>query len=432
MNIPMDSPTTTAATPTNSHRASMFVALHLTLLSVLVGAGAVRKQMLDAERRLPPLREEPLSIAPLYDYDVVISDEQLERVMGKLLPRFHGAQTKINHVDHGLRFWTAAAKFTDDGFLSGPAMRRLLLDHGRFQEVFGNDKPPLLLDRGSGVAVRVQEGDATSSHVDHTVACLAEVGTPLGFPMITSTRRTTYRAMVEQSMRDFSLNQLEYEWSGLTYALFLPSRTEWMTTEGQVMSFDRLARRIMRETLDHGVCFANHRLYTLVVFLRVDDQVPILSPDTRVEVLEFLSDATLLLERHQHPDGFWNADWPHRQPASSTPTDVEGDRLPERILATGHALEWWAMAPAELHPPRPTLAAAGQWLVRTIDDLTEDQVRENFTYLSHAGRALAIWRGRWPNDVIDGRAETPAVEPTTSPESSTSSNSPLSERLGFR
>jgi len=400
----------------SSHPAAYFVAIHLTLFSALAALGAFRMQHLSTDARLPPLRDTPLEVLPLYDYDVVVSDEQLERVITRLRLPFEGAQTKLNHVDHAMRFWTVAASSRDEKYMSGEQMRSLLTDSRRFREVYGEDEPPLLIDNTGGVGVRVQEGNATSSHVDHTLACLAEVGTPLEFPVITPRRRTTFRAMLAESMRSFSLNQVEYEWSGMTYALLLPPQTTWRTQEGQEMNFDRLADRIMREALPNGVCFANHRIYTLVVFLRVDEQIPILSETKRLEILDFLERTTTLLEMHQHPDGFWNADWPKQTPESSAPTKATGDRLADRILATGHALEWWAMAPPGVHPGRPTLAAAGQWLVKTIDSMTDEEIRQSYTYLSHAGRALCIWRGRWPAEVVLNTA-LPDTEATLPPES---------------
>lgn len=388
---------------------SHFLAIHIALLSIVSCWGAYRLQSLRAERQLPQLREKPLRVEPLYDYDVVVSDEQLGRVLMKLRPRFLGDKTKINHVDHALRFW-GTAEFADDSLISGAQMHLLLTDNDRFAEVYGDDRPPLLIDKNLGIAVRVQEGDATSSHVDHTLACLAEVGTRLNYPITTPTRRLAYRAMIEQSLRDFSLNQIEYEWSGMTYAMFLPPATHWYTTEGQEMSFDRLAERIMRETLDNGVCFANHRIYTLVVFLRVDEQVPILAKATRQEIKAFLKEVTGLLVQHQHADGFWTGDWPHGAATSSAATEEVGDRLPDRILATGHALEWWAIAPEELHPPRAVLASSGQWLVRTIDAMTDEEIQSSYTYLTHAGRALALWRSRKPATALQpSSATTPPV-----------------------
>ena len=382
------------------HKTTTFITVQVTLFCVAVAIGSYRSQQLSSSRRLPSLREKPLSVEPRYDYDFVISDEQLERVLLKLQPRFPIESPKLNYVDHALRFWTPAAEFEDKTVMSGVTMRQLLTNHLRFVEAYGPDEAPLLIDKPLGVGVRVQEGNATSSHVDHTVACLAEVGTPLDFPIITAHRQTTFRALVEQSLRDFSVNQIEYEWSAMIFAMYLPPTTQWYTSEGQRISFDRLAKRIMRESLPNGVCFANHRLFTLAVFLQVDEITPILSADARSEVLDYLLETTGLLVRHQHSTGFWNDQWPHQVAESRNPTTREGDRLAERILATGHALEWWAIAPKEVHPPRHVLVDAGQWMVRTIDEMSDDEVDRAYTYLSHAGRALALWRSREPADVI--------------------------------
>ncbi len=382
-----------------------FVAIQLALIAAAVAWGTMRSRQLEAERELPALRPEPLVLTPLYDDPEVISDEQLRRVLSRLGLRLKGADTSIGHVDHALRFWGADAEFEDPEILSGEELRRLLTDHSRFVEIYGRNQPPLLMDDGRGVRVRVQEGHASSAHFDHTVACFAEAETPLDFPLVTPRQRTTVRAMVERAMREFSLNQTEYEWSALTFALYLRPPGLWTSTEGQEITFDRLARRVMREELPNGVCSANHRLYALVAFLRVDDlarengEPPILSPETRQEVLAFLTDVTAMFVRHQHPDGFWNRDWPTATAATSEPSDREGDSMSDRLIATGHVLEWWAMVPEEVHPPRPVVVAAAQWLVSQVDRMSEDEIDRYFTFLSHAGRALALWRGQLPAEV---------------------------------
>jgi len=367
-----------------------------------------------AERNLPPLLEEPRDVPPLYDRPEVISDEQLHGVLLKLRPRNEG-HTSVNHVDHALRFWTVKADFKDPKkFLSGKRMRRILTDHRIFSSVYGEGVPPLLIDEGSLVRVRETEGPrTTSSHVDHTMAGLAEAGTPLSYPIITPTRQTTFRALVERALREFTLNRYEYEWSILTFALFLDVKAgdTWLTSEGQEMSFDRMARRLIREPMPHGVCHGSHRLHTLVVLLRVDDEDNILTPAARQEVIEFLKDMTRRLIRNQHADGFWNGDWPYRQPVSREPTDGPRDQLSSRIIGTGHALEWWALAPRETHPDqvdpekgRDTVRKAAQWLVRLVGDKPEkgmnaDEVAANYTFLTHAGRALTLWRGKTPPEV---------------------------------
>ena len=391
---------------------ALFLVPQLLLLTAGTVWGAIEWRRWDADLALPPLRETPLTIRPTYDNPVVVSDEQLERVLLKLRPRNLGAKTKLNHIDHALRFWTPSAKFADPAFFSCEQLRGILTDTRKFRALFGDKTSPLLIDTPYGVRVRVQEGLTSSSHFDHTVAGLAEVGTPLNFPVVTPTHVTTYRAMVDQVLHDFNLNQIEYEWSGLTMISFLPPTKSWRTSEGQEMNFDRLALRMLREEMPRGVCFGNHRLHTLVMFLRIDDQQHVLEPSTRAEVIAFLQDMTRRLVQHQHSDGYWDGRWPDEPAGSDVKENLSGDGLADRILATGHALEWWSLAPTECHPPREVLAKSGQWMVRTVENLTPEQVESYFTYLSHAGRALALWRGKLPYEVkLNEVVAAPANKP---------------------
>lgn len=388
-------------TPTRISKGKLvaFVVIQACLLVAVAGAAAYRSGQLQSERQLPPLLEKPREVLPEYDYEVVISDEQIHRVLRKLRPILDGEKTSLGRLDHNLRCWSAEAKFDEPGFVSGEEMRGIVTDHGKYAALYGAEESPLLVDvPDAGVRVRDFDGPRSSPHNDHTMATLAEIGTPLDFPLITPNRQTTFRSMVEQSLRDFNLNQVEYEWSAITYALLLDT-DHWTTTEGRHVNFDMLADRIMREEMPSGVCMGNHRLFALVLLLRVDDQKSILSASMRREILDYLAEQTSLLVQHQHAYGFWNGDWPNSTPPGVEATEVVGDRLSDRLIATGHALEWWALAPTEVHPPRATLAAAGQWLVTTIDGLTPEQVQENASFLSHVGRALALWRGKLPHQI---------------------------------
>jgi hypothetical protein len=389
-------------------RLAGFLALHLVLISAAVAWGVLRARERAGERELPTYRDEPLAVVPLYDDPEVIGDEQLRRVLSRLGLRPQGSEMRISHVDHALRLWGPEKRFDDPEVLSGEALRGLLTDHRQLVSMYGAEAAelaPLLIDDGIGVRVRFQEGYTSTSHLDHSLAALAEVGTPLDFPVVTDLRETTLRDVFEQSLRDFSLNQPEYEWSALAYALYLPPTNRWISSEGQEITFDRLARRIMREELESGVCSGSHRLHTLVVFLRVDDlmgeagEPRILTAEGRERVLEHLRGVTARLVRHQHPDGFWNGRWPTAAPEGSEPSGGEGDRLADRLIVTGHTLEWWALAPREVHPPRSVVIAAAQWLVRTVEGMSQEEIEENFTYLSHVGRALALWRGVFAYEV---------------------------------
>ena len=385
----------------------VFFVLQVLFVCAVVAATAGRLK--EQEITLPALRDVPAQVTPLYDVPSVVSDEQLDQVLYKLRPRLRGERPKINHVDHALRFWGLEAKFSDSECLSGLEMRELLLDHSQFSAAWGEEALPLLINRRQGIAVRTQEGTATASHVDHTLASLAEVGTPVDYPVRTAGGMTTVRSMVEQTLAGFSLNQIEYEWSTLAFALYLQPTQSWKSSEGQEITYDRLADRIMRQGLNQGVCMGNHRLHTLVMLLRVDKQTPILSESGRRRILDHLLDVTRRFVASQHLDGYWTRDWPSAQPPDADAGNPD-TALQNRILATGHVLEWWSLAPEEVHPPRETLVRGGQWLSKTIIELEDDKIKDYYTFLTHAGRALALWRGHFPHELAPRLPqESPAV-----------------------
>lgn len=403
-------------------KLSAFVIVQAVLICTAVAAAAHRLRQLDARDHLPPLRSEPLTVSPTYDYSWVVSDQQLQDVLYQLRPRLAGPRPKINHVDHALRFWGVEATFHDPQCLSGEQLRTLLTDHRAYAEVWGEDEPPLLRFTEDGVRIRTREGRATASHVDHTVAGLAEVGTPLDHLIVTPTRRATMGDLVRYTLRDFQLNQAEYEWSALTFALYLPPNRSFVTEDGQQVDFDTLADRLMRQRYREGVCAGNHRLHTLTMLLRIDEQHDILSDLTHADVMGHLREASQRLVANQHPDGYWNRRWSGQLALNGAPTD--DDSLTARILATGHALEWLALAPQELHPPRENLVRAGQWLSRTIIELDESTVTELYTYLTHAGRALALWRGKTPAEFLPLPADV-AAHQAAAPENAASANPSL-------
>ncbi len=390
-------------------RLTVFVLVHTLVVGSVLAGIAVRATALSEERDrpMPEPREVPVHVPPLRDDPSVVSDDELRRVLEKLRPRLRGPKPKINHVDHALRFWGVEANFEDPRCLSGVEMRELLVDYREFRSAWGEDARKLLVRTENGVRVRVQEGASTSSHVDHTLASLAEVGTPLDYPVLLDSGETTVRAIFEDARRRFSLNQQEYEWSTLAFVLYAPTSEPWTTTEGQSIDFNRLARRIVRQQPTFGVCYGNHRVHALVMLVRVDDEIDVLDDETRAFVIDHLRSLTERLVATQAEDGSWDADWDgsDRLAGGSTRPPLE-----RRVLVTGHVLEWWSLAPEEVLPPRQVVRDAARWIVEQVDDFSERDVTRYYTYLSHAGRALALWRGRFPHEVAFDRNRRVGVE----------------------
>ena len=377
--------------------ATGFLAIQFAILGTL-GFATQRFARLENRRTsAPELNDRPWQVAPLYNHDFVISDDQLSVVLNKLHPKFSGNPTKINFVDHALRMWDDDATFDDDSF-SGQQMLSFLLDNEAFSSVWGSSTP-LLQKTEHGIRVNTQQGRPSVSHVDHLMGTLAEIGIPLSRTVRTAQGEDQVGSILNHALENLRINQREYEWTALSAAFYAQNGRPWYSADGQAIDVNVLSKRIMRQTQPQGVCYGQHRLYTLTMLLRIDDLMKadgsqrLLSAQSRQEVMHYLSGMTQRLFHSQASAGYWDGNWPS---IDNPIPDPSTDPLSRRILATGHVLEWWAMAPEELHPPRRTIINAAQWLVRQIEAMDERKIEKNFTFLSHAGRALALWRGCLP------------------------------------
>jgi hypothetical protein len=52
---------------------------------------------------------------------------------------------------------------------------------------------------------------------------------------------------------------------------------------------------------------------------------------------------------------------------------------------------------------------AALWLSRAVLELDVVDIKRQYTFLSHAGRALALWRGDFPASFLPPVEKTPAV-----------------------
>ena len=347
----------------------------------------------------------PREIVPLYDDPGVVSDEELAAVLKRLQPRFPRKRLSPNVVEHALRTWGLEASFDDPDVLSGSELRDFLLDHRRFIRSWGRDIRPLLEPGPLGIAVRWGREDGASMHHDHLLACLSEAGVGLDQPVVPPTGQpATLNSLLQQALWDMRLEQSEIEWSVMAFALWLPSGRTWTTAEGRLMSFDLLARRLMQGHRRFGTCLGTHRLYSLMLLLRVDEMVRgrggqagggLLSEAVGQQVYLYLAEVRDLITASQFPDGHWPSNWYDGADALISPRD---DQEFEKAIATGHHLEWLAIAPPELHPPREQIRRAADWVIGSTLQQSEDRFVHMYTYYSHVGNALALWRKTRPFD----------------------------------
>lgn len=338
-------------------------------------------------------RTEPLEVTPLYDDPEVVSDEDLAAVLYQIQPAFK--EFKPNYIEHALRAWRVKAQFQEPGVMSGEEMRDFLLDYGRFALHWGPETESLIESRDTGIYVRWGREAGASVHHDHTLACLTEAGVPLDFQVRAPGKNGTMKDVIEQALFDFRLDERETEWSAMAFGLWLPPAKNWTNGAGRELNFDLIAKRQLRGHKKYGVCGGTHRVYSLMLLLRIHEQHPILSEPVRAEVYAHLEKVRDILLVTQFPDGHWPYNWPDGKDAVDNPADHAAYR---DVISTGHHLEWLAIAPPDLHPPRSMIRKAAQWIVENTTSKTREEIQESYTFYSHVGNALALWRKTSPPD----------------------------------
>jgi hypothetical protein len=355
-------------------------------------------------------RSSPLRVEPLYDDPQLVTDEELAAVLRQVLPKFGADKLKPNFVEHALRIWGADARFYDEGAMSGAQMCEFLVDHGKYLASLGPDVAPLLNDAAVGVSVRWGREPGASVHHDHWLASLSEAGVALNEQVFTPRPGThTLADVLRQALADFRPDERETEWSALAFGLWLPPVREWTTLEGRRVSFDMLARRLLRGDQRFGVCHGTHRVYSLVVLLRLDQSFHILSDDVREALKNHLRNVRDWITESQFDDGHWPSNWHLGRRAVDFPVP---DELKDKVISTGHHLEWLSIAPEEFHPPREQVRKAARWAIETTLSRSSQQILEQYTFFTHVGGALAAWRKVRPAEFLWSRATAQAgVQP---------------------
>lgn len=352
-------------------------------------------------------------VQPLYNDPELVSDEELAAVLKQVQPRFPAKQIKPNYVEHALRIWGVNAKFRDPAVMSGEALKDFLTDHGRYLASWKDKEvAPLLVETRGGVSVRWGKEEGASVHHDHWLACLTEAGVNLHEPIFTpSGHQRTINEALQQALRDFRLDEREVEWSALTFGLWLPDQTTWHTNDGREINFDRMARRLIRGDKRTGVCHGLHRVFSMLVLMRLDDEHHILSAEVRGEIRANLLKVRQLIIDSQSEDGHWPSNWPDGKKAVEKPVD---DPLFRKVIATGHHLEWLALAPEEFHPPREQIRKAVRWVIDTTVARKPSEILDHYTFYSHVGGALSLWRSVRPAEFFQKWEEEHPPEPTES------------------
>lgn len=365
--------------------------------------------------QIAPQRNTPLVIAPRFDEPRVVTDEQLAAVLDRVKPPTKPLKT--NNMVHALRLWGPDADFHDPAIPTGQQMRDYLLDDRVYRQFAGDKAPPIFYRDAHGIAVRsfddaLANRDTSSYHADDLLATLAETGTPLTTKMHLRDGKATVGELLNDSLQRFHLDRFEYEWAMIAYARYVFPDRQFRNQWGERINVDQLVDEAIGPPLELGPCNGLHRLEALVVLHRADEQEHVLRNRTNLKLLSHLRRVSDLLVASQSPEGYWTRQWPQGAAPLATDDQAKTD-LYDRILVTGHHLEWLALAPEEVQPPRENVVRAGQWLTRTLLEMDEAALLEAYGPYTHAARALALWRSKDPYQAWKSGAGVSPVDLTS-------------------
>jgi hypothetical protein len=366
---------------------------------VLMGLGLYRLSAGSSTPEVDPLVQvsrAPTPIEPRYDWPQVATDEQISQVLDRVKPP--PAPFNTNNMVHALRLWGQQARFDDPAIPSGAQMRDYFIDDRVFQQLAPAGAPPIFAVQADGeVRVRSWERDnkfvtTSSYHTADLLATMGEIGLPSDTPLITRNGTATVGDLLRSSMRRYHAHQFEYEWSTISYARYLFPVESFENKFGERFTTQQIMAELVNLPANLGACNGTHRIEALVVLNRADDAVGGLSPREKQFALQRMAQLSSILAASQSPDGYWTRQWSRGAKAQQ---DQLHD-LYEGILVTGHHLEWLALAPEEVLPPRETIVRASQWLVRAMLEEDAENLYRHYGPCTHAARALCLWRDRDP------------------------------------
>jgi len=289
----------------------------------------------------------------------------------------------VSYCCHLLRLY-GLEPFRHPVFSSGSEVVSVLTDQALSKEFFGE---PIFFRTRSGIRYQdpaTQKERTGENHRDICLATFAELGLPLTTPVTTEDASFTLADLLRDSVENFDIKQDELAWTAVAYAIYLPQR-QWSNRYGESFSFDDVADALMSTRFEDASCGGTHLLYALTVLLRAKGSADGLSEPVHYELSQYLQRRSIAAIQSQAGDGSWDLNW-HAAPNNDASSDA---LLPpstadfNRLLVTGHLLEWLELLPEEIQPPHDVYMQAARWLCNSLASTSVASLR-NFCPVVHA------------------------------------------------
>lgn len=235
-----------------------------------------------------------------------------------------------------------------------------------------------------GLEMAESDDGKQTEHRDQTLAALAELGVPLSATVDSEDGTFHVYDLLRTSLSEFHLDQKEISWTATAYACYLPPQTTWWNRYGEQFSLDRLAEEIMLRPLTRESCRGTHLVMALTKIARVDRELGILDPGVRARLVSYLRGKLTEAVSAQLDDGSWPLCW---SPSGFAVRDAEF--TPEntdinRIMVTGHLLEWFHLLPGDLKPPGRCVKAGTLWTQSKLRSSSKETISKAFCPYTHA------------------------------------------------
>lgn len=344
----------------------------------------------------------------------LIPRKETRELLVTLLPAWNALKT--SRVLHAYRLWGPRATFPTEIFpnffdhriFTGPELASYLLDHRFYSQLLPGERP-LLIRSPYGVTVRTSPSGRlnhfveTLAHSDDLLAGCAEVGLPsdseiFAADAMSRPAKATVADMILDSLARFTIRQ-ELPWTAEALARYLAPYQSWMNRFGERFSFDQIVTQLLQEEPGTTACYGVHTVYALACLFRISETFPILSGTSRDRIADRLRNVSANLNRKAIREGAWSSSWAASESRASSPQTVS-----ESILsATGHHLEWIALAPADLRPRKSAIEIAISSVFRYVNSgwLNNPEARSvSYADLSHLGRAISLLASNDPNSIV--------------------------------
>ncbi len=228
-----------------------------------------------------------------------------------------------------------------------------------------------------------------SEHRDQTLSALAELGIQLNATIETREGNFPIADLLATSISEFHLEQKEISWTASAFASYLPPQTIWWNRYGEEFSFDDLVQEMMARKLNRESCRGLHLVMVLTKILKIDQRCIILSPGVRKSLNSYVRQKLAEAVESQLVDGSWPLLW-SRSGFSGTRDRTPEDSNENRILVTGHMLEWFHMLTKDMKPRIDIVKAGSSWVLHNLRSVPEETISKEFCPCTHAVLSLYL------------------------------------------